>query len=136
MSNFSSTVLRNSAFGMAAQMLIKVLSFGFSILIVRQLGAETFGQYAAVTAFGSMFIFISDLGLSVYTVREIARWRDAADGSPQVASLYGNILTLRVLLSVIAGLLMIVAAWFTGRPLIMIGAITLNAFGLVMYGVQ
>ena len=57
MKDFSLTVLRNSAFGMAAQLAIKVLSFGFSVLIIRHLGAETFGQSAAVLAFAGMFVF-------------------------------------------------------------------------------
>jgi O-antigen/teichoic acid export membrane protein len=55
MKQLTRTVLRNSAFGMAAQMLIKILSFGFSVLIVRNLGASDFGQYSAVMAFGVTF---------------------------------------------------------------------------------
>ena len=76
MQQFSRIVARNSAFGMAAQLTIKVLSFGFTVLIVRQLGAADFGQYAAVLAFGGLFVFVADLGLSPYAVREVARWRD------------------------------------------------------------
>lgn len=136
MSKFSITVLRNSAFGMAGQIAIKVLSFGFSILIIRHLGAEDFGQYAAVTAFGMIFASLADLGLGIYTVREVARLRDAPDGQTQAAALYGNVMALRLLLAMLAALLIIIVAWFTGRPWIMIGAIALNGLSLVMYGVQ
>ncbi len=66
MKKLSLTVLRNSAFGVAAQVTIKVLSFGFSVLIVRRLGAQVFGQYATVTAFAALFLFIADLDLSPY----------------------------------------------------------------------
>jgi O-antigen/teichoic acid export membrane protein len=136
MRRFSLTVLRNSTFGIAAQVAIKLLSFGFSVLIVRHLGAGDFGQYSAVLAFGMIFAFISDLGLSPYTVREVARWRDKPDGLEQANTLYGNVLILRLMLALLATILMTTAAWLTGRPLLMVGAIALSALGLIMYGVQ
>jgi O-antigen/teichoic acid export membrane protein len=64
MKQLSTTVLCNSAFGLAARMMIKILSFGFSALIVWRPGAEAFGQYAAVTPFGALFLFIADLSPS------------------------------------------------------------------------
>ena len=136
MRQFSRVVARNSAFGMAAQMAIKLLSFGFSVLIVRNLGAAEYGQYAAVLAFGAMFVFLADLGLSPYTVREVARWRDAPDGMERVSALFGDVLLLRFLLSVLAALLLIATAWLTGRPMVMTIAIALGTLGLVMYSVQ
>ncbi|MBI3243372.1 MAG: flippase [Chloroflexi bacterium] len=136
MKKFSITVLRNSAFGMVAQLTIKALSFAFSVLVVRNLGAEAFGQYAAVMAFGALFAFISDLGLGVYSVREVARWRDLPDGPAQANALYANVLTLRLALSLLAALLVTLTAWLSGRPLVMVGAIALNACGLILYAVQ
>ena len=136
MQRFSRTVLRNSAFGMAAQLVIKLLSFGFSVLIVRNLGAQAFGQYAAVLAFGTTFAIIADLGLSPYAVRQVARWRDIPDGVERVNAFYGNVLMLRLLLSLLAAALVTGAAWLTGRPLLMVGAIALNSLGLLLYSVQ
>jgi O-antigen/teichoic acid export membrane protein len=136
MNRFSATVLRNSAFGLAAQLAMKVLSFAFNVLVIRQLGATDFGQYAAVGAFGTLFLFIADLGLSPYAVREFARWRDAADGMARAQALYSNVLWLRLILALIAGLFTLTAAWLTGRPLLMIGAIALNAIGVLLYAVQ
>jgi O-antigen/teichoic acid export membrane protein len=136
MKKFSHTVFRNSAFGMISQLAIKVLSFGFSVLIVRRLGAQVFGQYAAVLAFGATFAIISDVGLSPYTVRQVARWREASDGLAHSQALYGNVLTLRLLLSLVAAVLVTVTAVLTGRPLLMIGAVALNALGLFLYSVQ
>jgi O-antigen/teichoic acid export membrane protein len=136
MQHFSRVVARNSAFGMAAQLLIKVLSFAFSVLIVRELGAEDFGQYAAVAAFGSIFLFIGDLGLSPYTVREVARLRDSENGAERIQRLYGDVLLMRIVLSTIGVSCMLVAAWATDRPLVMIGALALNAIGMVLYGIQ
>ncbi|HMN61299.1 MAG TPA: flippase, partial [Anaerolinea sp.] len=121
---------------MAAQILIKILSFAFSVLIVRNLGASAFGQYSAVIAFGITFSFLSDLGLGPYAVREIARLRDQPDGLEKAQKLYGNILYLRLLLSALTIVLVIVAAWLTNRPLLMIGAIALSSLSLLIYSVQ
>ncbi len=136
MNNFSRTVLRNSAVGLVAQFGIKILSFTFSVFVVRRLGAQVFGQYSAVAAFGTIFLFISDLGLSSYMVRQIARLRDAPNGSEQIRALYGNILLMRLLLSILASVCLLSAAWLTGRPLVMIGGIALNTLGIMMYGLQ
>ena len=136
MKTLSQVVLRNSALGMAAQLLIKVLSFGFSVLIVRNLGAAEFGQYSAVIAFGVTFAFFADLGLSPYAVREIARLRDAPDGAARANALYGDILALRLVLSGLTIVLVVCAAWLTGRPALMVAAIALNALGLLLYSLQ
>ena len=136
MPEIARTVARNSAFGIAAQLAIKLLSFGFSVLIVRQLGAETYGQYAAVLAFGAVFVFFADLGVSPYAVREVARWRDLPDALARTNTLYGDVLGLRFVLSVITAVLLIATAWLTGRPPVMVVAIALGTLGLILYSVQ
>ncbi len=130
------TVLRNSALGLAAQIAIKLLSFSFSIFIIRDLGASAYGQYAAVIGFGSIFLFIADLGLSPYTVREVARLRDTPDGAERIRSLYADVLALRLMLSVLAGVMVIGAAFLTGRPALMIGAIALNSLTVLIYAIH
>ena len=136
MGQLSRTVVRNSALGMTAQLAIKLLSFGFSVLIVRSLGAESFGQYTAVLAFVAIFAIISDLGLSPYAVREVARQRDMPDALEQANQLYGNILILRLALALLAAVMVIASAWLSGRPPVMIGAIALAALGLFLYSVH
>ena len=136
MTRFSKTVLRNSAFGMAAHIAIKVLSFTFSVLVIRRLGAETYGQYAAVLAFGAVFVFFSDLGLSAYTVRQVARLRDQDGGQAEVDRLFGNVLALRLILSVLTAGMIIASAWLTGRPTEMVIGVALGTIGLIMYSIQ
>ncbi len=136
MRHLSRVVVRNSAVGIAAHIAIKLLSFAFTVLIVRRLGAESFGQYAAVLAFGMSFAFISDLGLSVYAVREVARRRDQPDARESINALYGNLLRLRLRLALLAAGLLIGAAWLVGWPPVMIGAIALGAIGLLTSSVQ
>lgn len=121
---------------MAAHVTIKVLSFAFSVLVIRRLGAETYGQYAAVLAFGAVFVFFSDLGLSAYTVRQVARLRDQGDGHIEVERLFGNVLALRFVLSVLTAGMIIGSAWLTGRPTEMIIGVALGTIGLIMYSLQ
>lgn len=136
MRNFSSTVARNSAFGAIAQIAIKALSFAFSVLIVRNLGAEAFGQYTAVLAFGTVFAIFSDLGLAPYAVRQVARCRGEPDGPERSNALYGNMLVMRLLLAAATAIGLVAVAWLTNRPALMIGAIALNALTLILYAVQ
>src|SRR5437773_2027483 len=135
MQRFAYTITRNSAAGIAAQLVIKLLSFGFSVFIVRSLGAEQYGQYAVVGAFGSLFLFVGDLGLSSYAIREVSRARDQPDTAEFMGGFYGNILILRILLSALSGLLLVFTAWLTGRPWVIIVALAMNASGMVVYGV-
>jgi O-antigen/teichoic acid export membrane protein len=136
MTSLPIVVFRNTMLGFVAQLVVKLFSFGFSVLIVRHLGVESYGQYAAILAFGAVFVFLADLGLSPFLVREIASLRDRADGHVISEALFGNVLCLRIALSVLAACVVISAAWLTGRPLPMIVAIGLGGLGLIMYGVQ
>lgn len=136
MERLARTVARNSTAGLVAQLAIKLCSFAFSVLIVRKLGAEEFGQYAAVLAFAAVFVFLADLGLSPYTVREVARYRDVPDGLRQIRGLYGDVLALRFLLALVAAGCIVGTAVITGRPLVMVIAITLGTVGLIMYSLH
>ncbi|HVN55452.1 MAG TPA: flippase [Anaerolineaceae bacterium] len=136
MRNFSWTILKNSAFGLAAQLLIKVLAFAFSILIVRRLGAETFGQYSIVLAFAASFSIFSDLGLAPYTVRQVARWKDDPDGLEKTGKLYANILILRIALSILTTLVVVGVALLSHRPTLLVGAIAFNSLSFLLYAVQ
>jgi O-antigen/teichoic acid export membrane protein len=136
MSRVGRAVTRNSAAGLAAQVGIKLLGFGFSVLIVRTLGAEAFGQYATVLAFTGLFVVFADLGVSQYAVRNYASWRDASDAYQRVTALYGNVVAVRLLLAITVALVMIASVWLAGRPLPMVGAVALAALGLVIWSLQ
>ncbi len=62
--------------------------------------------------------------------------RERPDADQQLPVFYGNLMILRLILAVMTGMITITAAWLTGRPILMIGAIALNSVGLVMHAVQ
>lgn len=136
MNGLLNTVARNTSAGVLAQVLIKVFSFAFTVLIIRRLGVETYGQYAAVMAFGAVFVFLADLGLGTWAVRETAHVRDAAEGRSRVEQLLGNIVPLRVLLALLAVSAILLTGWLTGRPPAMMLGLLLGGLGLLLYGAE
>src|SRR5215472_6571765 len=95
------SIARNSAFGMAGQLLIRALSVLFGIAVVRRFGSDTFGQYASVLAFVSLFSVLSDLGLGAWGVRAVAEDRT------ETSALIWRIASLRVVLSLATAALII-----------------------------
>lgn len=131
----SQIIFRNSSLGFGAQAAIKVLSFIFSIMVVRRLGAETYGEYTAVLAFTAIFSIFSDLGLSAFTVRQVARLREEPDSTRQVNELYGNVLGIRLLLSLLTIGIVVLFAVVTKRPPERILSIALYSLTLILYSV-
>jgi len=129
----SQIIFRNSSLGFGAQATIKVLSFVFSIVVVRNLGADAFGQYTAILAFTAIFSIFSDLGLSLYTVRQVARLREQPGLKARVDELYGNVLGLRLLLAVFTIGLVILFAVVTRRPPERIFSIGLYSLTLILF---
>lgn len=132
----SRIIVRNSAWGLGSQFAIKLLSFAFSVLIIRRLAQESYGQYAAVLAYGMIFAFVCDLGLSPYAVREVARYREANAPPDVINRLFASVLVLRLVLSVAASVLLIGTVWLTGQPLQMVIAASLCAIGYFTYSIH
>lgn len=115
---------------------MRALSFAFNVFVIRRLGAGEFGQYMAIGAFGELFLFVADLGLAPYAVREFARFRDMPDALERAQRLFGNLLWLRIVLAIVAGVSTVIAGIVTQRPLEVILALTINGAFLWVYGIQ
>jgi len=99
-----------------------VLSLGFSgvvsmlvsaatdIAIARHLGVERFGQYSTALAFSTVFIVLSDFGMTFNLVRVGSRDPAALDVT------LGNTLAAKTVLAVAAYALMIAIALWAGYP--------------------
>lgn len=81
----------------------KVLSVGLALVsigfITRYLGTEGFGEYSTVVAFLSFFAALLDLGLNSISTREISRKEEETE------KIIGNILSLRIVSSLVAFLI-------------------------------
>lgn len=124
------TVVRNSAFVLSVQMTLKALAFIFNIYVVRRLGDVHFGQYSAVVAYVALFAIFTDWGMSPYAVREMAQDRK------QTSWLLPNIVTIRVILSLIITVIAPLSALWLGKGNDMALGILVASAGLVLYAFQ
>lgn len=115
---------------MAAQVMMKALGFLFNVYVVRRLGDEHFGRYAAVMAFVSIFAIFSDLGMAPYMLREIAADRK------NVRWLLPNVVALRLLLSIGVVAASTLVANLLGKGPEMVLGIFIGACSLFMYAFQ
>jgi O-antigen/teichoic acid export membrane protein len=123
-------VARNSLFGIAGQVALKLLSFVFTIAVVRQLGDHEFGRYATALAFVGIFAVFADGGMAGYAVREIAKDRG------QAARLFGDMVALRLLLSALVLLSNTGLALLLGYDRGLVLLIALASGGLLLYAIQ
>ena len=121
-------LFRNSTFYLMADAAIKLLSFVFSIYVVRQLGGERFGFYSTALAYAGIFSIIGDLGMTQYAMREIARGRRTAD------ELFWDLVTVRLILCVVATAIIVISAYFiAGYPVTMVIGIFLVCIGFFFH---
>ncbi len=118
-------ILRNTIFGLGAQITLRGLAFIFNIFIVNRLGDAGFGQYSVVLAWTGIFAFIGDMGIAQYMGREIARDRQKS------LKLFWDVAALRLILAVVAIAITVVGAmWrgYSGELLLAIGILCSSYF--------
>lgn len=104
-------ILRNTIFGVGAQMALRLVSFLFQVLVIRQLGDTQYGQYNIVLAWAGLFSVIGDLGITQYYRREIARDRTTT------GKYFWDMVTLRLLLAIVTTVVTVGGALLFLRPL-------------------
>lgn len=92
----ASRTLRNSVLVVGARALAKLGVFLVVVLLLRTLGAERYGRFAAMVVYVTLLGIISDLGLQTVFIRDVSRDR-------QLLRRYlGNLLSIRFLLSILS----------------------------------
>ncbi|KPJ66979.1 hypothetical protein AMJ44_07600 [candidate division WOR-1 bacterium DG_54_3] len=89
----------------------RILKLLLMIYLARHLGTLGFGKLSFAISFASLFIILSDMGITTLTVREVAR--DKERGPEYI----GNIATLKFFLSVFAFLAISIFVSFMKIPL-------------------
>lgn len=88
-------IIKNTVFVTLGRVVLKVITFLFSVYVVRRLGDSRFGQYSTVLAFVGLFQIFAELGMSQFVMREIAQDRS------KTQSLFWNLVALRFLLALL-----------------------------------
>jgi len=121
--NLRNTILKNSAILSSGNYLLKGFAFLFSVYVIRTLGDSQFGQYSIVLGFVGVASIFAELGLTHFSMREMARDR------ANIRKYLGNLITLRLLLALV-GIFLITAAGkvfgYTGEVLLGIFIYTIS----------
>lgn len=88
-------IVRNTIFGIGANLAVRGASVLFNILVIRVLGDTSFGQYSVVMAWAGIFAVLGDMGITQYMTREIARVPEKAK------DLFWDVSALRFILAIV-----------------------------------
>ena len=125
------TVLRNTAFLVAAQALGMPLSLLMTIVAARYLGAISYGQLYLATTFTTLAFVFVEWGQGIALTGALARQREDA------GELLASSLALRVLLAPLALAGMLIASYFFGYDAgfrVLLVLVTLGALATSMAG--
>lgn len=99
------TIARNTVFGFASQMSLRIVGFIFQVLVVRRLGGDQLGQYAIVLAWAGLFSVLGDLGITQYFTREVARNHE------KNSEYFWDVVLLRIVLAILASAVTTIGAF-------------------------
>jgi len=97
------SIAANTAFQIFGKIISTTLGVIITILLTRFLGPVGYGQYTFVLVFVTMFGVIGDWGLSIITIREASKHVEDA------GKIIGNVLVIRMAMSIVAAIASIVA---------------------------
>ena len=104
-------ILKNLLFLSVAEFFFKILGFFAVAYLARVLGPKGFGEIGFAAAILAYFLLLVNLGLDTFGVREVARDRT------KVESYLNNILTIRLVASLISFVFLVIFIYFIPKPL-------------------
>jgi len=104
-------------------LLLNALSIPAIAYLIRSLGPEGYGQWMAAMALVALFGVLANLGLRTLYVRELSRHPEEVD------HIFAEQLGLRLVLSILAGAVAVIAGTLLGYPPIVLICILLAALG-------
>ena len=124
-------ILKNFVSLSFAQIVTKALNLILVAYLARVLGAEGFGKIGFAQAILAYFMLLVNLGLSTFGTREVARNRE------EINRYVNNILTIRLIASIGAFVLLAVFVYFIPKPaetkkLILLLGITIFTFAFTI----
>ena len=102
------SIFKNTGWMTISQSITSICAFLWTILIARYLGVSDYGIMSFAISFTGLFGIIMDIGISVYTTRELARDRN------QLNKFVGNIVPLKSLLAVLLFIVIFVILYILG----------------------
>lgn len=103
-------VVKNSAWLLAATVVMRLLSAFVVVLLARGLGTESFGRYSFATAFVAFFAIISNFGFHSLLVRDVAKNKSLTD------KYINNIITIKLIFGLVALVAIFLFSLFINKP--------------------
>lgn len=85
-------IFKKSSWLILSQVLVKVISFFYTIFLARNLGVDNFGLYVAALSYFSLVAALADIGVSRFLIRELALAKN------KVANLLSTAVLFRLLI--------------------------------------
>ena len=117
-------IAKNSTFIFLGDAIGHILQLVVVVYLVRYLGDVTFGKYAFAFAFTSLFMILSDLGLSVLSIREIARDTSKAGEYLTNISITKFTLSLITIVLIVVTINLMHYPWDTTLAIYIVGGVT------------
>ena len=103
-------LIKNTFWLSAIEFFSKMFMFVVIVGLVRYWGAKEFGAFNLSFAYVALFMILADFGLSTISIREIAKHKDLS------GKYLGNLIGLKLFLSVLIGLLFAFSFLFVNKP--------------------
>lgn len=120
------TIGRNIVVLLTGQTITVVLTYFYTIHTARYLGAESFGTLCFAIAFAGISCLLTDLGLNVLTTREVSR------NNLLVGKYVGNILLIKIILTIITLGFTTIAITILGYPFKTVLVVYLITFSTII----
>ena len=129
-------IIKNTGILLIANILSKFFGFLYYMYMARYLGAEGYGVISFALAFTGMFHILTDMGLQLLTVREVARYKELA------SKYLGNIVVIKFILGIVTFILIFLSINLMGYPsetkyVVYVIALymIINSFNLAFYSI-
>ena len=119
-------IAKNTSYLTLALILQKAISFTYFTLLARYIGPASLGQYYFAISFTTVFAILIDLGFANVLTREIAKRQDEAQ------RWLGNILALKIPLSILALTLVIILINWLGYDIAVKQLVYISAISMVL----
>ncbi len=101
--------IKNSVFNLSTNVVAKIGSILFTIILARMLLPELFGLYSLALSTIVLLSFFSDLGISTALIQFISKELGKKNGNP--SKYYNYLLNLKIKLSFLAAIVLIIVAY-------------------------
>jgi O-antigen/teichoic acid export membrane protein len=118
-------IAKNTSYLTLALIIQKIISFSYFIILARYLGMEVLGQYYTAVAFTTILALVVDLGFSNILIREVAK--DQSKTSLWLRPIIG----LKIVLSILAGLLAYIFAYLAGYEVLVLNLIIISFMAMI-----